>query len=62
MFEHLDQLTPDQILGLGQKIQADPNPTKVGLSVGVFQDASGNTPSLASVKKAEAASLAAQQS
>ncbi|MGI9326139.1 MAG: aromatic amino acid transaminase [Pseudomonadales bacterium] len=62
MFEHLDQLPADPILGLGQQFQADPNPNKVGLSVGVFQDASGNTPILASVKKAEAAILAAQQS
>ncbi|MEM1230657.1 MAG: amino acid aminotransferase [Pseudomonadota bacterium] len=60
MFEHLDLLPPDPILGLGQQFAADPNPAKVGLSVGVFQDASGNTPILRSVRQAEAQVLKAQ--
>lgn len=60
MFEHLDLLPPDPILGLGQQFAADPNPDKVGLSVGVFQDEDGNTPILDSVRQAEAAVLRAQ--
>lgn len=61
MFEQLEQLPADPILGLGQQFQADPNPNKIGLSVGVYQDASGNTPILAAVKQAEAAVLASQR-
>lgn len=62
MFDRLELLPADPILGLGQQFAADPNPDKVGLSVGVYQDASGNTPILTSVKRAEAQLLAAQRS
>jgi len=44
---------PDAILGLTEAFQSDPNPAKMNLSVGVYKDASGQTPILKSVKKAE---------
>ncbi|MFK7912320.1 MAG: aromatic amino acid transaminase, partial [Pseudomonadales bacterium] len=62
MFERLELLPADPILGLGQQFAADPNPNKVGLSVGVYQDAQGNTPILQSVKQAEAQLIKAQLS
>jgi len=61
MFEHIEQLPPDPILGLNQTFQKDPNPDKINLSVGVYQNAQGLTPIFSAVKKAEAQLLAAQQ-
>ena len=60
MFDHLDRLRPDAILGLMAQFRADPFPHKVDLGVGVFRDLSGNTPVLASVRRAEATVLEAQ--
>src|SRR5664279_674895 len=42
------------------KYRADGSPSKVDLGVGVYRDLSGNTPVLASVRRAEQAVLAAQ--
>src|SRR6202789_1240748 len=42
------------------KFRADPASSKVDLGVGVYRDLSGNTPVLASVRRAEQAVLAAQ--
>src|ERR1700730_14742051 len=42
------------------KFRADPAPLKVDLGVGVYRDLTGNTPVLASVRRAEQAVLAAQ--
>ena len=42
----------DPILGLSEAFKADPNPKKINLSVGVYQDASGKTPVLESIKRA----------
>ena len=53
MFEHLNQLPADPILGLNQTFQQDDNPNKINLSVGVYQNAEGLTPIFTSVKKAE---------
>lgn len=53
MFDSLSMAPPDAILGLGEAFKKDPNPHKINLSVGVFKDAAGNTPVLASVKEAE---------
>lgn len=44
---------PDAILGLTEAFLADSNPDKMNLSVGVYKDASGNTPVLRCVKEAE---------
>lgn len=58
MFETLDVAPPDSILGLSEAFRQDPNPHKINLSVGVYKDAQGNTPILASVKEAEQRILA----
>src|ERR1700692_3335789 len=42
------------------KFRADPAPLKVDLGVGVYRDLTGNTPVLASVRRAEQTVLAAQ--
>jgi aspartate aminotransferase len=60
LFQQLKRLNPDSILGLMAKYRADPSPVKVDLGVGVYRDLSGNTPILASVRRAEGEVLAAQ--
>ncbi len=54
-------LTPapaDPILGLAETFKADPRPTKVNLSVGVYVDETGITPVIPSVLEAERRLLA----
>lgn len=53
MFETLTAAPPDSILGLTEAFNRDPNPRKINLSVGVYQDAEGRTPVLRCVKAAE---------
>jgi aspartate aminotransferase len=53
LFQTLDRLKPDAILGLMAQFRADPFPRKVDLGVGVYRDLSGNTPILESVRRAE---------
>jgi len=53
MFEHLNAVAPDPILGIIAAYAADPNPKKIDLGIGVYRDEEGNTPILESVKKAE---------
>lgn len=53
MFENVQIAPPDPILGLTELFKADPNPDKINLSVGVYQDAQGKTPVLETVKAAE---------
>jgi aspartate aminotransferase len=60
MFESLDRLPPDPILGSMAAYRADTDPAKVDLGVGVYRDERGDTPILAAVKRAEAAVLARQ--
>ncbi len=60
MLENLSQLPPDPILGTTVACRNDPNPQKVDLGVGVYKDASGNTPVFAAVKEAERRVIAAQ--
>jgi len=43
----------DPILGLTEAFQADPNPKKVNLGVGVYQDGTGKVPVLSVVREAE---------
>jgi aspartate/tyrosine/aromatic aminotransferase len=52
MFESIQAAPADPILGLSEAFKADPNPKKINLSVGVYQDASGKTPVLESIKRA----------
>ena len=53
MFENLKMAPPDAILGLTAAFKEDPNPRKINLGVGVYQDANGRTPVLPSVQAAE---------
>jgi aspartate aminotransferase len=62
MFETLDTLLPDPILGVTAAFRRDPSPLKVDLGVGVYRDESGNTPVPAAVREAERALLGAQTS
>jgi aspartate/tyrosine/aromatic aminotransferase len=53
MFETIAAAPPDPILGLTEAFLNDPNPAKVNLAVGVYQDDAGQTPILESVLRAE---------
>lgn len=53
MFNQLQPMPADPILGLLSQFREDPRPVKVDLGVGVYKDAHGNTPILACVKTAE---------
>ena len=53
MFEDVALAPPDPILGLTEAFNADPNPQKINLSVGIYQDDRGVTPVLGTVKQAE---------
>ncbi|HEY0768697.1 MAG TPA: aromatic amino acid transaminase, partial [Steroidobacteraceae bacterium] len=60
MFERLQPVAPDPILGLMAAFRADPDPRKVDLGVGVYRDERGETPVLESVRQAQSALLARQ--
>jgi aspartate aminotransferase len=62
MFERLERVPDDPILGLMVAFRADSDPEKVDLGVGVFRDAKGDTPILDCVRKAEQAVLERQTS
>jgi aspartate aminotransferase len=62
VFEKLQPLAPDAIIGIMALFRQDQDPRKVDLSVGVYQDETGNTPVMACVKRAEQALIAAQTS
>ncbi|GGX58420.1 aromatic amino acid aminotransferase [Tateyamaria omphalii] len=53
MFEHLTAQKPDGILMLMQMYREDPREAKVDLGVGVYKDATGNTPVMRAIKAAE---------
>jgi aromatic-amino-acid transaminase len=53
MFEQIERVPGDAILGLIQAFKNDTNPNKVDLGVGVYRDAMGNTPVMRAVKQAE---------
>jgi aspartate aminotransferase len=60
LFQNIDRLKPDAILGLMAQFRADTDSRKVDLGVGVYRDPSGNTPVLECVRLAERAVLEAQ--
>lgn len=60
MFESLRQLPQDPILQLMQMFRDDPRPHKVDLGVGVYKDATGHTPIMSAVHKAEHRLLAGE--
>lgn len=53
MFESLQMMPADAILGLIAEHREDPRANKIDLGVGVYRNAAGDTPVLDSVKKAE---------
>jgi aspartate aminotransferase len=60
MFETLETLPPDPILGVTAAFRRDTYPLKVDLGVGVYRDEQGATPVPAAVREAERVLLAAQ--
>jgi aromatic-amino-acid transaminase len=58
MFDTLQMAPPDPILGLTDAFKRDTTANKINLGVGIFQDDDGKTPTLESVKRAEAKLLA----
>lgn len=53
MLETLAAAPPDPILGLTDAFQQDPRAEKINLTIGVYRDATGQTPVLECVKQAE---------
>ena len=51
MFNSLQQQPADKILALMQLYKDDPRENKIDLGVGVYKDASGQTPIMDSIKK-----------
>ena len=62
MFERLERMPDDPILGLMAAFRADADTRKVDLGVGVYRDDRGETPVLQAVRQAEQAVLARQTS
>jgi len=60
LFQQLECLGDDSILGLMAKYRADPEALKVDLGVGVYRDVNGDTPVLDCVRRSEREVLAAQ--
>ncbi len=54
MFETLEEAPKDPIFGLTEAFKRDPNPNKINLGIGVYQDEYGRTPVFRAVKLAEA--------
>jgi aspartate/tyrosine/aromatic aminotransferase len=53
LFEKLNAMPQDAILKVIAEYQSDTRANKIDLGVGVYRDASGDTPILSTVKKAE---------
>jgi len=62
LFESLQMMPADAILGLIAEYREDPRANKIDLGVGVYRNAAGNTPVLDSVKKAEHRLVGTQKS
>lgn len=62
MFETLSTTPPDAIVGMIKLAAADPNPNKIDLGVGIYQDKTGATPIMRVVKAAEVQLLAQEDS
>ncbi len=59
LFDSTPLNPPDPIFGLIEQFKKDPNPQKINLSVGVYQDEAGQTPVMKCVRDAEEKMLAA---
>jgi aromatic-amino-acid transaminase len=55
LFIHVEMAPKDPILGVNEAFNADPNPAKVNLGVGVYTNEDGKIPVLECVKRAEIA-------
>ena len=53
MFETIEHLPDDPILGLSAACKLDPNPDKVDVTIGVYMDESGVTPVFEAVRRAQ---------
>ena len=62
MFEPLNALPTDPLLGLITLYREDPNPEKVDLGVGVYRDENGHTPIMAAVQEAQRRHLESEDS
>jgi len=62
LFESIQPMPADAILGLIVEHRNDPRPEKIDLGVGVYRNADGETPVLCTVKKAEKRLLKTQTS
>ena len=60
MFETLQPVPPDPLLGVTAAFNKDESPIKVDLGVGVYKDPAGRTPVPAAVRRAEQELIAAQ--
>ncbi|WP_295993661.1 amino acid aminotransferase [Rugamonas sp.] len=58
LFSAIDMAPRDPILGITEAFNADQNPAKINLGVGVYYDDNGKVPLLACVQKAEALMIA----
>src|SRR3954470_8419843 len=58
IFSAIDMAPRDPILGITEAFNADTNPAKINLGVGVYYDDNGKVPLLACVRKAEAILIA----
>jgi len=61
MIANLVEKAPDPLLKIIRMFREDPRSDKIDLGVGVYRDASGNTPVMGAVKEAEKRLLAEQQ-
>ncbi|WP_415860521.1 amino acid aminotransferase [Vibrio metschnikovii] len=61
MFEKVVAAPADPILGLTEEFKNDPRTDKINLGVGIYKNEAGQTPVLATVKKAEAALLESEK-
>jgi aspartate aminotransferase len=52
VFERLELIPPDPILGLIDRFRDDPSPDKVDLGVGVYRNEAGETPIMTAVRRA----------
>src|SRR3954467_1532585 len=59
LFAAVEMAPRDPILGLNEQFNADPNPAKVNLGVGVYYDENGKLPLLQCVQAAERAMMEA---
>lgn len=52
-FNSIEPAAPDAILGLNEAFKNDPNPDKINLTVGVYQNEKGETPIFKCIQQAE---------